>query len=149
MIAMKKKRFAIIANIILLVWYLLAMFGVKIGDKYLVEGSFKEEWMFMLIPVITFLLYIFTKNIGKYIHLVWLCMWFITQFLSHEWYTIFGSGFMGTPEGKIQYFQNCIQVVNIQGVYVPDFYHIILHVLILLAFVSIILGSDKAKKKQR
>ena len=143
MIAMKKKRFAIIANIILLVWYLLAMFGVKIGDKYLVEGSFKEEWMFMLIPVITFLLYIFTKNIGKYIHLVWLCMWFITQFLSHEWYTLFGRGFMGEMDKKIAYFSECIQLINVDGRYVPDVYHIVLHILIIITFVVTLLYREK------
>ena len=105
---MNKKRFAIIANIVLLIWYFLSMYGLKLGNKYLVEGAFKDEWMFLVIPVITFLIYIFTRKIGKYIHLVWLLMWFITQFLSHEWYTLFGSGFMGNTEDKISYFKDCI-----------------------------------------
>ena len=140
---MDKKKYAIIANVILLIWYFLAMTGVKIGGKYLVEGAFRDEWMFMVIPVVTFLLFIFAGKIGKYIHLIWLSMWFITQFLSHEWYTIFGNGFMGNVENKIKYFKDCIQVVNISGRYVPDLYHIILHVLIILAIVSIVLVSDK------
>ena len=97
----------------------------------------------MVIPVVTFLLFVFAGKIGKYIHLIWLSMWFITQFLSHEWYTIFGNGFMGNVENKIKYFKDCIQVVNISGRYVPDLYHIILHVLIILAIVSIVLVSDK------
>ena len=130
---MDKKKYAIIANVILLIWYFLAMTGVKIGSKYLVEGAFRDEWMFMVIPVVTFLLFVFAGKIGKYIHLIWLSMWFITQFLSHEWYTIFGNGFMGNVENKIKYFKDCIQ----------DLYHIILHVLIILAIVSIVLVSDK------
>ena len=35
------KKSVLISNIILLFWYFLAMIGIKIGDKYLVEGSFK------------------------------------------------------------------------------------------------------------
>lgn len=131
------------ANIVLLAWYFLSMFGVKIDNKYLVEGAFKEEWIFMLIPTITFLIYIFTLRVGKYIHLVWLFMWFITQFLSHEWYTIFGSGFMGNTENKIAYFKNCIQIVSSSERYVPDLYHIILHILIIIAFVSVVMTPNK------
>lgn len=144
---MIQKRFAIIANIVLLIWYFLSMFGFKIGNKYLVEGAFEEEWLFMLIPTLTFLIYFFTKKIGKYVHLVWLFMWFITQFLSHEWYTILGSGFMGKTEDKIVYFKDCIQLVNIKGRYVPDLYHIILHVLIIIAFVSIVIVPKKTNEK--
>lgn len=68
-----KKRF-LSSNILLLIWYFLAMVGVKIGDKYLVKGAFKDEWIFMLIPVVTFLLVLFTKKIGKILHLIWLGM---------------------------------------------------------------------------
>ena len=56
------KKSVLISNIILLFWYFLAMIGIKIGDKYLVEGSFKDEWIFMLIPIATFLLMLFTKK---------------------------------------------------------------------------------------
>lgn len=143
---MNKKRFAIIANIVLLVWYSLSMFGLKLGNKYLVEGAFKDDWMFLVIPVITFLVYIFTRKIGKYIHLVWLLMWFTTQFLCHEWYTLFESGFMGNTEDKIAYFKDCIQVANASGRYVPDLYHIVLHVFILTAFISIVIIPDKSKE---
>jgi hypothetical protein len=38
------------------------MIGLKIGDKYLVTGAFEEEWLFMLIPTITFVLMLVTKN---------------------------------------------------------------------------------------
>lgn len=68
---MDKKKYAMIANIILLIWYFLAMTGVKIGSKYLVEGAFRDEWIFMAIPLVTFLLFVFAGKIGKYIHLRW------------------------------------------------------------------------------
>ncbi len=60
-----KKTHLIIVNIILLLWYFLSMIGLKIGDKYLVTGVFEEEWLFMLIPTITFVLMLVTKNVGR------------------------------------------------------------------------------------
>lgn len=103
-----KKTHLIIVNIILLLWYFLSMIGLKIGDKYLVTGAFEEEWLFMLIPTITFVLMLVTKNVGRNIHLIWLAGWFVSQFLSHEWYTLFGRGFMGEMDKKIAYFSECI-----------------------------------------
>ena len=89
----------------------------------------------MLIPIVTFVLMLTTKKVGRMIHLVWLGMWFITQFLSHEWYAIFGSGFMGDTDKKIANFADCIQLINVDGRYMPDLYHIVLHLLIIVAFV--------------
>lgn len=144
---MDKKKSAIIINVVLLVWYFLSMVGLKIGNKYLVESAFKDEWIFMFIPTLTLLLFVFWRKAGKCVHLIWLTMWFVTQFLSHEWYTIFGSGFMGDTEGKISYFQDCIQLIDCQGRYVPDLYHIILHVLILLAIIGTIIAPNKLEKR--
>ena len=38
---------------------------------------------------------------------------------------------MGDVEGKIDYFRNCIKLIVLPGRYVPDLYHIVLHLLIL------------------
>ena len=130
-----KKKWVIICNMVLLGWYFLSMTGLKLGDKYLVESAFKDEWIFLLIPTITLILFLLTKKAGKIIHLIWLGMWFITQFLSHEWYTIFGQGFMGDVEGKIAYFKDSIMLIDLDGRYIPDLYHIVLHILIVIAFV--------------
>ncbi|TCL54088.1 hypothetical protein EDD76_1224 [Kineothrix alysoides] len=54
-----------------------------------------------MIFLIAFLLYILKEKAGKYFLLIWLFLWSVTQFFSHEWFTIMGNG-----EGKIQYF-NC------------------------------------------
>ena len=142
---MGRKKVAIIANSLLLLWFSLDMFGVKIGDKYLVEGAFKDDGLFMLISVITFILFVFTKKIGKYFHLIWLSMWLVVQFLSHEWYTIFGTGFMGDVDVKINYFKDCIKIVNVQGRYVPDAYHTILHILLVVALVTTLRVTAKTK----
>jgi hypothetical protein len=138
-----RKTHLIIVNIVLLLWYFLSMIGLKIGDKYLVTGAFEEEWVFMLIPTITFVLMLVTKNVGRNIHLIWLAGWFVTQFLSHEWYTLFGRGFMGEMDKKIAYFSECIQLINVDGRYFPDVYHIVLHILIIVAFVVTLLYREE------
>lgn len=134
---MTKKKVAVMVNCVLLAWYFLSMFGVKIGDKYLVEGAFREEWIFMVVPTITLILFAVFGKVWKYVNLGWLSLWFITQFLSHEWYTLFGNGFMGDTESKIAYFSDCIQIIKIQGRYVPDLYHLILHALIVLTIICV------------
>lgn len=130
------KKYCIISNIVLLLWYFLAMVGVYFGDKYLVTRSYKDEWIFMVIPLVLFMIFIFKEKIGKYLLASWLGMWFVTQFLSHEWYTIFGNGFMGTLEGKFEYFENAIKFIDSDTIYFPDVYHIILHILIIIAFIA-------------
>ena len=101
-----KKTHLIIVNIILLLWYFLSMIGLKIGDKYLVTGVFEEEWLFMLIPTITFVLMLVTKNVGRNIHLIWLAGWFVTQFLSHEWYTYLEEDLWEKWTRRLPIFQN-------------------------------------------
>ncbi|MDO5154760.1 MAG: hypothetical protein Q4D51_02240 [Eubacteriales bacterium] len=142
---MGRKKVAIIANSLLLLWFSLDMFGVKLGEKYLVEGAFKDDGLFMLISVITFILFVVTKKIGKYFHLIWLSMWLVVQFLSHEWYTIFGNGFMGDVDVKINCFKDCIKIVSVQGRYVPDAYHTILHILLVVALVTTLRVTAKTK----
>lgn len=140
------RKFAFISNAILLFWYFFAMVGVEFNDKYLVIGSVQDEWIFMVIPIVTFLMFLMTKRIGKVLHTMWLFMWIVTQFLSHEWYTIFGTGFMGSVEGKIEYFKNCIQFVNSNGRYIPDLYHIILHILIIISLIATIISNSDMNK---
>ncbi|MCI6498504.1 hypothetical protein ACTNBM_01915 [Lachnospiraceae bacterium HCP1S3_C3] len=70
-------------------------------------------------------------------------MWFITQFICHEWYTIFDRGFMGNLQDKIKYFSGTMQWIKIEGKYVPDIYHTLLHILILTALICTIIYTVK------
>lgn len=144
-----KKKYCIISNIFLLLWYFLAMIGIKFENKYLVTGSYKEDWIFMIIPLIAFIIFIIKESIGQYILLLWNSMWIVLQFLSHEWYTIFGSGFMGSTEGKIKYFKETIKIFNSETVYIPDAYHIILHILIAITLVINIIYCINQKSKRK
>lgn len=144
-----KKIYCIIAQIVLLVWFFLDMTGLYLGDKCLVTRSYKEDGILFLIYLVAMILYITKEKIGKWFVIGWMAMWFVIQFLCHEWYTIFNGGFMGTLEGKIEYFSGTIQWLQIEGRYIPDVYHTILHILILCALFITIIGAVKIKKTDK
>lgn len=144
------KKTCVLIQAILLMWFFLDMIGIQINNgKYLVERSYIDDGIFFLIYIACFAVFIFKENIGKWIMAGWLAMWFLVQFLCHEWYTIFGNGIMGTLEGKIKFFSKTIHWNNSQDRYFPDVYHTILHILILLAFgftISYIVCSRRKQK---
>jgi hypothetical protein len=118
------------------------MVGLYFGELYLVTRSWKDDGIFFLIFLISLLLFIFKERVGRYILTIWLSIWLVTQFLSHELFTIIGGG-----EGKIRYFEGSIKLINSDILYIPDLYHIILHVLILIALVTTLLYSSSLKNK--
>lgn len=128
------RKCCLATQILLLLWFFLDMTGMYFGEACLVTRSYKEDGYFFLIYACTVLLFFFKDSIGKWAVAVFTAMWFVIQFLCHEWYTIFDSGFMGSLEGKIAYFSDTIQWIRIEGKYIPDLYHTILHLLILAAF---------------
>ena len=143
-----KKQTCIVFQIILLVWFFLDMIGVYFGDSYLVTRSYQDEGAFFLIYLATVLLFIFKEKIGKWAVAVFSSIWFITQFLSHEWYTIFGAGVMGTVEGKIKYFSNALKWLEIDGRYIPDVYHTVLHLLILTVLITTTVYICNSRKRK-
>lgn len=143
-----KKIYCIIIQLTLLIWFFLDMTGLYFGNKCLVTTSYKDDGVFFLIYLAVVILFIVKEWIGKWLAIVWLAVWFVAQFVCHEWYTIFNDGFMGTLEGKIKYFSGTVQWLQIEGRYIPDLYHTILHILILCALIStIIYSKNNAKKK--
>ncbi|MBQ8297289.1 MAG: hypothetical protein IJX77_05850 [Ruminococcus sp.] len=142
-----RKIHCIIAQMLLLIWFFLDMIGVYFGDKCLVTRSYNEDGIFFLIYLAAVILFIAKEKIGKWLVIGWMTMWFIIQFLCHEWYTIFNAGCMGTLEGKIEYFSGTIHWLQVEGRYIPDVYHTILHILILCALAVTIIYAVRAKKK--
>lgn len=141
-----KKKYCIIPQILLLLWFFLDMTGLYFGDSYLVARSYKDDGIFFLIYLGTVLLFVFKDNVGKWVVAFWSALWFITQFLCHEWYTIFGKGFMGTLEGKFRNFSGALQWLKIDGRYIPDVYHTILHILILTVVITAIIYIRHTRK---
>lgn len=117
------------------------MIGVTFANRLLVIQSWKEDGIFFVIFIVSFLCFILKEKMGKYILSVWLFIWFATQFYFHWFFTIFGPW-----EGKIKYFNNTIKLIPSTIVYIPDLYHIVLHLLILFALVSTIIYCTATKK---
>lgn len=140
-----KKRSVIITCVLLLIWFFIDMTGLYFGNEYLVTQSYKEDGIFFIIYLIAFILFISKEKIGKYFLDVWLLMWFITQFLSHWYFTITGGAL-----SKLEYFKGSMKLIDSSTRYFPDLYHIVLHVLILitLIFVNIYIFKVKSNKNK-
>jgi hypothetical protein len=135
------KKNSIIANVVLMVWFFLDMIGLYFRESYLVTRAWREDGIFFFVFLLSLLIFIFKEKVGKYVLSIWLSMWLITQFFSHEWFTIIGGG-----EGKIRYFENSIKWINSNTLYIPDLYHTILHILILISLIATLSYSKKTKK---
>jgi hypothetical protein len=142
-----KKRYCIITQTLLLLWFFLDMTDVYFSNSYLVTRSYKDDGLFFLIYLAAMILFIFKEKIGKWAVWVWTSLWFVIQFLCHEWYTIFSKGVMGSLEDKIKYFSGAIKWIEIDGRYIPDVYHTILHILILAVVITTALYIRNSKKR--
>ena len=142
-----KKIYCIIPQILLLFWFFLDMTGAHFGNYNLVTRSYKEDGIFFLIYLAVMILFIFAEKVGKWAVAVWASAWFVIQFLCHEWYTIFGKGIMGSLEGKIKFFSGTIKWLEIDGRYIPDVYHTILHILILSVVITSVIYIKNSKKE--
>lgn len=134
------KNKVIIVNIILLLWFGLDMFRVPIGQQILVSKAWQEDGIFFLIYFIIFLFFLLYEKFGRPLLTVYLSLWLITQWFSHEYFTIFGGG-----ERKIEFFAHTIKLFESTTRYIPDLYHIILHILISLSLICIILYNRKSR----
>lgn len=142
------KKIALFLQAVLLMWFFLDMTGLCFGGMCLVTRSYREDGIFFLIYLATIILFLLKEKVGKWLSLGWLLIWFVMQFISHEWYTIFDGGFMGDLQGKIRYFSGTVQWLRIGGKYIPDVYHTILHILILSALISTAAYAVRSRKKQ-
>ena len=141
------KKMCYFSNILLLIWFFFDMIGLRIGNIILVEEAWKEDGIFLIIYVVVFGIFIWNHKYGKYPLAVWLFMWFITQFMSHWYYTIFGA-----TEKKLtsynDYFANTYSIIPASdNMLIPDLYHNILHILILVALINMIIFLLKDKRE--
>ncbi len=138
------KLYVLIPSVILLVWFFLDMVGFNINGKPLVEEAFKDDFIFFAIYVIAIVSFILIDKIGRWVLSGWLFMWFVTQFFSHWYLTITGTGLK-----KIDYFKNTIKLFENETRYIADLYHIILHILILVVFALLIVFIIKSLKDKK
>lgn len=122
-------------------WFLGCITTYRAGKYLLVEGMGvrSAEFVMLCMYSIGMLSYHVFSPVGKWILFTILLLWFIVQFFCHWYYTIFGAS-----EKKLKGYNDCFRnTVRIFPVsekrLVPDFYHIILHILILSNVVFCIL----------
>jgi len=130
---MRGKRNPIITNSLLLMWFFLDMIGASIAGKVLVTRSWQDDGTFFLLYIAAFICFLFKGKSGRIVLTVFLFLWLGLQTYFHWFFTIFGPW-----EGKIRYFSDTIKLFKSDIIYIPDLYHIILHVLILCALISTI-----------
>lgn len=131
-------------SVLLWFWFLGCIVTYKIGRIYLVEGMGVKSYEFVMLTLFTvgFVMYILYESIGKWVLISILCFWIIIQFFCHWYYTIFGAS-----DSKIlgynQCFENTIHLFpKSTSRIIPDFYHIILHLLIIIEIILIIISIN-------
>lgn len=136
------KKITVLLNLVLLAWFFLDMVGLSFGNNILVTRSYKEDGIYFIIFVVALLLFHFKERIGKYILLIWLSIWLSTQFYSHWYITI-----VGPWERMNTYFADTIKLISTNNIYIPDLYHIVLHLFILVSIGSLIVFLISFSKK--
>lgn len=127
----------ILIQMVLWIWFLGCITTYRISKNLLVEGMGIKSAEFVAICLYSIGLfsYYFLWPIGKWILLGILVLWLIVQFFCHWYFTIFGAS-----EKKIKGYNECFKdTIRIfpmsEQRLVPDLYHIILHILILVNIV--------------
>lgn len=136
------KKICIVLNLCLLLWFFLDMVGVSIKGHILVTRSYLEDGVYFLIFLVLLTWFIIKERNGKFLLTGWLFMWFLAQFFSHWYYTLFGP-----HDGKRSFFAETIKLIPSSEIYVPDLYHIVLQALILISLINMIIYCKKIYRK--
>ena len=120
------------------IWFLGCTTTYRIGKHLLVEGMGVKSAEFAVLCLYSLALASFHcfRPAGKWILTGVLLLWFAVQFMCHWYFTIFGAS-----ERKLKGYNECFRdAVRIFPMsdkrLVPDLYHIVLHLLILLNIIA-------------
>ena len=127
----------IICQAVLWLWFLGCTITYRAGKILLVEGMGikSAEFAVLCLYSLSVIAYHCLRPAGKWILFGILLLWLIVQFMCHWYYTIFGAS-----ERKLQGYNDCfresIRIFPMSDKrLVPDLYHIVLHILILINIV--------------
>ena len=114
-------------QMVLWIWFLGCTTTYRIGKYLLVDGMGikSAEFFALCLYSIGLVSYHLFQPVGKWILFAILVLWFTVQFFCHWYYTIFGAS-----EKKIKGYNVRIFPMSEKRL-IPDFYHIVLHLLIL------------------
>ena len=117
----------ILAQIILFGWFFGCICTYRFGKYVLVDGMGIKSAEFVMLC-----LFSIGPFLGKWLLLGVLLFWFIVQFFCHWYYTIFGAS-EKKLKGYNYCFRNTVRIIPASKTrLIPDLYHMILHLLILL-----------------
>ena len=132
---------AIALQAALWVWFLGCTVSYRVGKKYLVEGMGIRSAEFIMLCVYTAALVAChcIRPAGKWILIGVLALWFVVEVFCHWYYTLFGAG-----ERKLKGYNECFEgtlrlIPASETRLIPDLYHIVLHLLILLNAIMCVL----------
>ena len=127
----------IVFQLALWVWFLGCTVTYRIGKRLLVEGMGVKsaEFAMLCLYSLGLIAYHCFQPAGKWVLFGILLLWFAVQFMCHWYYTIFGAS-----ESKLKGYNECFKdAVRLfpmsEKRLVPDLYHILLHVLILINLI--------------
>lgn len=132
---------------ILFVWFSMDMFGFSIGDKILVEAAWNSiDGVWWLLFLTFWILFVIKDKIGKYLITIFVYLWSVIQYLSHWHYTLFGASAKKIVSYN-QFFKNTYHIIpSSDSMVIPDFYHIVLHILILVTVICLSVFLYNSKK---
>ena len=122
------------------IWFLGCTTTYKIGKHILVEGMGVKSAEFITLCAYStgLILFYVLRPAGKCILLAMLILWFTVEFFCHWYFTIFGAS-ERKLKGYNECFKNTVRIFPMSGTrLVPDLYHIIQHILILLNIIVIV-----------
>ena len=132
-----KMVFTLIAQLLLWIWFLGCTITWRFGKLLLVEGMGikSAEFVMLCLYSIGLITYYLLQPAGRWILFAILVIWLAIQFFCHWYYTIFGAS-----ESKLKGYNECFKdtvrlIPMSEKRLIPDLYHIILHILILLNIV--------------
>lgn len=134
--------FSIFLQVALWIWFLGCTTTYRIGKNVLVEGMGikSAEFATLCLYSIGLILCYLLPPAGKWILLAILILWFVVEFFCHWYFTIFGAS-----DRKLQGYNDCFR--NTLRIFpmsktrlIPDLYHIVQHLLILLNIIICLVG---------
>ena len=123
------------------IWFLGCTITYKFGKHILVDGMGVKsaEFVMLCLYSIGLILFYIIQPAGKWILLAILIFWLVVQFFCHWYYTIFGAS-ESKLKGYNDCFRNTVRVFPMSETrLVPDLYHIVLHLMILLNVIICLL----------
>lgn len=121
-----------VLELILLVWFFGCISTYRFGKVLLVEGMGVKsaEFVMFVLYSVGVALRVFLPNVGVWVVLVILVVWFVLQWFCHWHFTIFGAN-QRKIDGYNQCFCKTLRIFPSRNDRViPDLYHIVLHLLI-------------------